>query len=145
MSLYDTDFFQWTQEQAALLRSGRLEALELLHIADELEAMGSRERRELVHRLEELLKHLLKWRYQAGLRSPSWEISITKQRDAIEDLLSDNPSLRHRLDPVTVKAYNRAQRYAAKETGLPVSHFPEICPFSVEQTLDSDYWPEAAG
>lgn len=65
---YERDFYRWTQQQAALIRKGRLEALDLEHIAEELEDMGISSKRELVNRLGVLLAHLLKWRYP--LRKP---------------------------------------------------------------------------
>ena len=42
------------------------------------------------------------------------------------------------------RAYRRARREAAAETGLPLSTFPETCPFTLEQALDDDFWPEPA-
>jgi hypothetical protein len=29
------------------------------------------------------------------------------------------------------------------QTGLPESHFPKICPYSVEQLLDKQFYPES--
>jgi hypothetical protein len=40
-------------------------------------------------------------------------------------------------------AYSRARCEAAKDTGLPLAMFPEACPWSIEQVLDEDFWPEA--
>jgi hypothetical protein len=139
--LYEQDFYAWTQEQAAKLRAGVLADIDVQHLAAEVESMGGSERRELTSRLEELLLHLLKWRYQPGLRGPGWEISISKQRDGLEDLFETSPSLRPKLPEVLSKTYRRARRYAAKETGLPAAMFPEGCPFTVEQILDDYYWP----
>ena len=139
--LYEQDFYAWTQEQAAKLRAGTLADIDVQHLAAEVESVGGSERRELTSRLEELLLHLLKWRYQPGLHGPSGEISISKQRDGLEDLFETSPSLHPKLPEVLSKAYRRARRYAAKETGLPVTMLPEVCPFTVEQILDDHYWP----
>jgi hypothetical protein len=46
--LYERDFFAWAGEQAALLRSGRLNDADILNIAEEIESMGRSEKRELV-------------------------------------------------------------------------------------------------
>ena len=67
-TLYDTDFYAWTNEQAALLRAGRWSEADVENIAEEIESMGRSERRELVSRLTVLLMHLLKWRFQPTLR-----------------------------------------------------------------------------
>lgn len=61
---HETDFYTWTQEQAALLRAGRLAELDTTNLIEEIEDMGRGERRELEYRLSLLLAHLLKWLYQ---------------------------------------------------------------------------------
>ena len=45
MSDYDTDFYAWTQQQAAALRQKAFAALDLEHLAEEIESMGKRDRR----------------------------------------------------------------------------------------------------
>jgi hypothetical protein len=35
-ALYDRDFFEWTVRNAELLRSGRLEEIDLEHVAEEI-------------------------------------------------------------------------------------------------------------
>jgi len=43
-SLYDDDFYAWTQEQAELLRrGGGASALDIEHIAEEIEDLGKSE------------------------------------------------------------------------------------------------------
>ena len=61
-SLHETDFYAWSQEQAALLRAGRIDETDPATIAEEIESMGKTEKRELVSRLSVLLLRLLKWR-----------------------------------------------------------------------------------
>ena len=69
-SLYDRDFYAWANEQAALLRSGKLAEADIENIAEEIESMGRSEKRELVNRLTVLLLHLLKWQFQPGCAAP---------------------------------------------------------------------------
>jgi len=69
--LYETDFYAWANEQAALLRAGKLSAADIEHIAEEIESMGNTEKRALISRLTVLLLHLLKWQFQSGLRGNS--------------------------------------------------------------------------
>ena len=59
-SLYDLDFYAWANQQASLLRAGRLTEADIEHIAEEIESMGRSEKRELVNRLTVLFLHLLK-------------------------------------------------------------------------------------
>jgi len=133
--LYERDFYAWSNQQAALLRAGDLTAADIANIAEEIESMGRSEKRELVSRLTVLLLHRLKWRYQPDRRSRSWELSIDNARDAIEDHLADNPSLKARLAEAVATAYRTARRDAAIETGLPLDTFPAECPWSFDQAM----------
>jgi hypothetical protein len=141
-TLYDTDFYAWTAEQAALLRAGRLSEADVENIAEEIESMGKSERSELINRLAILLAHLLKWRYQPGLRGRSWRLTIDEQRDALRDHLADNPSLKSQLDDLTARAYRRARFGAERETHLPRSIFPPDCPFTFDEAMHPDFWPD---
>lgn len=140
-NLYDSDFFGWTQQQAELLKSGRLSDLDTAHLIEEVEAMGRSERRELTRRLEVLLVHLLKWQYQPAFRGRSWQLTITEQRRRIAKLLANNPSLKPELESCFVDAYDDARFGAMKETGLELETFPGEAPFGVAKALDSDYLP----
>jgi hypothetical protein len=141
-SQYDQDFYAWANEQAALLRSGQLGAADIENIAEEIESMGRSEKRELINRLTVLLLHLLKWQFQPLLQGPSWRTTIRNQRLEIADHLDDNPSLKSLLTETTVRAYRRAIGEAGLETGLPEETFPTECPWSFDQIMDADFWPE---
>lgn len=141
-SLYESDFHQWASRTAEMLRAGTVEESELGHIAEEIESMGISQRRELLGRVRILLIHLLKWRFQPGLRSASWRIAINGQRREIADLLDQMPSLRPVLAAGFDKTYARATADAADETGLPNTDFPRQCPFSLDQALNLDFLPE---
>ena len=141
---YDTDFYAWANEQAALLRSGRLAEADIAHIAEEIETMGRAEKRELVSRLTVLLMHLLKWGFQPGLRGRkgrSWRLTIEEQRKEVLNHLADNPSLESRTEEAMAVAYDVAILKAARETGLDKAAFPAVCPWTFEQAT-SDFWPE---
>jgi hypothetical protein len=139
---YEEDFYAWTMEQAQLLRSGEFSELDIENIAEELESMGRSDKREIESRLTVLLAHLLKWQLQAGLRSRSWSGTIREQRQRIEDLLAESPSLRPLVASIRPGLYARARQRAADETGLPESTFPAECPFTADQILAEDFLPE---
>lgn len=141
-SLYETDFYAWAYEQAALLRAGKLTQADIENIAEEIESMGRSEKRELVSRLRVLLLHLLKWRHQPPRRTPSWRLSILNSRDDLADHLRDNPSLKPQVREAMVDAYRRARREAAIETELPEATFPKECPWTYAEATDENYWPE---
>ena len=143
-TLHDRDFYAWANEQAALLRAGRVSEADIDHIAEEIESMGKSEKRELVSRLEVLLMHLLKWRFQPERRGRSLEVSIANNRDKLEEHLIDNPSLRAQTGEAMSTAYRRARREAALETELPESAFPSVCPWSYDEATSEEFWPGRA-
>ena len=138
---YDEDFVLWTERQAALIRSGRFDLVDWENVAEEIEAMGSRERRELGTRLKILMMHLPKWQFQPQRRSGSWRSTINDQRDEIEQLLGDDPSLRREVESAVRKRYRTARANAAGETGLPLKSLPARCPYTPEQLLDGAFFP----
>jgi Domain of unknown function DUF29 len=139
---YENDFYAWSIEQAALLRAGKLDQVDVKHIAEEIESMGKSEKRELLHRLAVLLCHLLKWAYQPDFRSRSWEITIEGQRFELSLHLKDNPSLKSKLPEVLLDAFRLGKIEAMKETGLSKLVFPTECPWTFEEIMNDAFWPE---
>jgi len=138
--LYHRDFYVWTMEQADLLRRHKPDWMDWENVAEELESMGKKDRRELVSRMTLLLMHLAKWYWQAEKRSPSWSGTIEEQREQIELSLNDSPSLRSFIQYSFQEAWGRAIKKAARETGLPLSTFPEACPWPIDDVL-GDWMP----
>ena len=116
---HDRDYYAWANQQAALLRAGKLSEADIANIAEEIESIARSEKRELVNRLNALLVHLLKWRFQPERRSRSWQLSIANSRDDPTDHLADNPSLKVTLPESVASDYRRTRRSASIETGLP--------------------------
>jgi hypothetical protein len=141
--LYDPDFHAWANEQASLLRAGRLSEADVEHIAEEIESMGKSEKRELVNRLTVLLLHMLRWRHQPALRGNNWRLAPEEQCDQVEEHLADSPSLRGSLREAIVVSYRRAILGAARETGFDRCVFAVACPWSFDQIIDANFCPEA--
>ncbi len=135
MSLYEQDFYQWTIEQANLLKAGALGQLDVTNLIEEMESMGRSEKKELVNRLVVLIAHLLKWDYQPERRGWSWDLTIREQRLKLADHLFDNPSLKAVLGDAIISAYRQAILKAMRETRLCESAFPESCPYTIEQIM----------
>jgi hypothetical protein len=142
-SLYEQDFHAWTVQQSKLLRSRKLDRADLDNIAEEIESMGRSEKRELLSRLTVLLLHLLKWRFQSAFRGNSWRLTIKAQRRGLRRHLRENPSLKSQLDVAMADAYGDALIEAERETGLAAETFPDTSPFSFDQAIDDDFWPDA--
>lgn len=139
---YDFDVIAWANEQAALIRAGRFDLLDIEHIADEIEDVGRSEHREFKSRMAVLLAHLLKWKYQSGYRGNSWRLTIKEQRRGIVLCLKQTPSLKSDLNNLDWMelVWSDAIGIAASETGL--DSLPESCPWSFEQFMNPDFWPE---
>ena len=144
-SLYDFDFYAWSNKQAALLRGGMIAEADIENIAEEIESMGKTEKKELVSRLAVLLLHLLKWQYQSTRRSRSWEATIKTQRNKISRHLAQNPSLKAHVQEVVGWAFEDARLEASGETELPESTFPQACPWTFDQIVDAGFWPGQSG
>ena len=140
--LYETDFYAWTQEQVTQLKAQQWERLDTVNLIEEIEALGRKERQELRNRLGILLGHILKWQFQPDKRSNSWLGTIREQRVQIKLLLADSPSLRPYLDRVFLDAYELGLALAIRETDLGEQIFPAVCPYTLEQTLNSEFLPD---
>lgn len=141
---YDLDFHEWITRNVELLRDGRPSEIDAEHIAEELESMGERDLRQLRSRLQVLVMHLLKWQYQPERQEMSWIQTIDHQRDEIEALLLDSPSLRGTLSAALEQIYPKAVRSADHETGLPAATFPAFCPYLLDDILDAAFLPSGS-
>ena len=139
--LYKTDFYGWTQEQASLLKAQQWNQLDTVNLIEEIETLGRREWQELRNRLGVLLGHLLKWQFQPEKRSNSWLSTIREQRVQIKLLLQDSPSLKPYLDEVFLTVYELGLALAIRETELGEQVFPEICPYTLGETLNPEFLP----
>jgi hypothetical protein len=141
---YEEDLYAWSLEQIALLRARRADRLDWDHLAEEIEWMVGRDRRELKNRLRIVLLHLLKWQGQPGKRGTSWRKSLRTQRGHIRDLLQESPSLRRLVPELVREAFRDALKDAADETGLPPDRFPSDCPYAPDDVLSEEYLPDEA-
>jgi hypothetical protein len=136
MGLYEQDFYQWTQEQAALLKAGALSQIDIENLIEEVEDMGKSQKSELLNRLVVLITHLLKCDYQPERMGKSWELTIKEQRLRIHDHISANPSLKSILGTAVTDAYRYARLKAARETRLPLEIFPEDCKYEIDAVIN---------
>jgi ribosomal protein L29 len=142
---YETDIVAWANEQAYLLRSGMLSAIDIEHIAEEIEDVGKSEQRELASRMAVLLAHLLKWQYQSTRQSSSWQRTIKEQRKAIARRLMNTPSLKTSVNDMEwlADAWGDAVSIAINETGLDC--FPEVCRWPIDSILSENWLPSSNG
>lgn len=101
--------------------------------------MGRSDRHEIASRLLVLVVHLMKLRYQPEKQKGGWFATIRVQRKTIRRRLSRRPSLAAKLADELAAAYADARSDAADETGLPLSAFPDLCPFTLDEILDDRF------
>jgi hypothetical protein len=145
-SLYDRDFYAWTQDQAGKLRArasfDNRGDVDWEHAAEEIEGVGASEKREIRSRLRVLILHLLKSKHQKTGRKSGWRPTIDEQRDRLGMVMEDSPSRLVFSSEALAGAYRLAGSKALSETRLPASTFPAECPFTIEELLDPDFYPE---
>ncbi len=141
MISYEQDLYAWTLDNVALLRKRQFDKLDVDNLIEELEYMARKDKKELVNRLAILLMHLLKWQFQAGRRTLSWQYTVKEQRRKVIRLLQESPSLRYELDLKLAEAYEDGVIKAVKETSLSPDTFPPTCPYTLEQALDDNFYP----
>jgi Domain of unknown function DUF29 len=139
---YDTDFHGWTQAQAAALRAKDLAALDLEHLAEEIEELGSSHQYAIESQLVRLLLHFLKLRYDPATRPRrGWRVPVANARFEIAKRATG--SLQSHPATYLSEAYRKARRLAGLAMERPLTDFPEACPWLIAQVLDEDFWPDA--
>ncbi len=147
---YDTDLALWAEEQARALRdvghAGTNLPIDWENVAEEIEALGKSQGRELASRIRTILVHLLKLQGSPATEpSAGWRETIQVQRNEIEAVLADSPSLRPTIPTVIDNELGKARRVAA----LALAGYGEqsrvdlgsLC-YSADQVLE-DWFPDA--
>ena len=147
--LYEEDFYAWTRDQAASLRRLAKDRwngpLDLRHLAEEIQDVGSERRDAIRSHVRRIIEHLLKLEYSRA-KEPrgGWRSSIINARVEIEDKLTR--SLHRDLGRQLPRLYGRGRLLAAN--GLEAygeaeaaRALPATCPYVLEAVLDVDWYP----
>ncbi len=136
---YEGGLHAWAQEQAALLRAGRLGEIDAANIAEELDDVRGEQFDKLESALRVLLTHMLKWDHQPERRGRSWEATIRVQRLHMAMVLRKTPSLKARIGEALGEAYEEARLDASSETDMDLAVFPEILPYDWAAITDRPF------
>ncbi|MGF1517256.1 MAG: DUF29 domain-containing protein [Nodosilinea sp.] len=139
--LYDRDLALWYAEVVAQLKAGDLASVDLAHLVEEIEGLAARDRRELKTRLKVLLAHLLKRTYVPLPENyRGWENTIDEQREQIQDLLEQSPSLQAYFSEIFEESWQRALKQVQND--YSAVDFPVAWPAasSPEAILTSNLW-----
>lgn len=139
-TLYDSDWYAWTQDQAARLRemppAMRPNGLDIENLAEEVESMGRAQRRELRSLLTQIYIHLLKFEFHPAREARvHWETEIGTFRIQAELSLRDSPSLRPRLSELADEAWKLA---LLRVSGRVAAEAPEIARLMAEAGVSRD-------
>ena len=112
---YDTDLALWAESQARALRDAQRAGTNLPidweNVAEEIEALGKSQARELASRIRTILVHLLKLEASPATEPRTgWRETIAEQRTEIERVLEDSPSLRQRVGQLIARELEPARR-----------------------------------
>jgi hypothetical protein len=142
--LYEEDLYLWSQTQAALLRAGRFEELDLENLIEEVEDLGGALRRSVRNRAITIMMHLLKLQHSPSSEPRlGWRDTIRTQRTR---LLTDlTPTLRHVLAAELAHLYGRARQDAdgsLRDHGeqAAADALPPACPYTLDQ-ITGDWLP----
>jgi hypothetical protein len=141
--LYETDFHLWTQRQADLLRQRRFGDLDLENLIEEVEDLGSNQRHAVESHIQNTLHHLLKLQFSPAVPPRHGrELTVRAQRIQLKRRLT--ASLRNHVGATLVELYADARELAAhdlKQDSVPADRLPLDCPYTLDQILDSDWFP----
>jgi hypothetical protein len=140
--LYEADETAWLDATAELIRGERFADLDYGHLAECLEDMAKRDRREVRSELRTLIAQILGWDYQKDLRTPSRRCTIITLCQDLEENLLTSATLRKHAGAILAECYAKAKELAAAETGLDEKLFPAECPWTLEQLLSADGFGE---
>ena len=143
-SLYETDYMLWVETTLEQIKHRQIDKLDWDNLAEEIESLGIEFRHKVDSYLKQLLIHLLLYGYWTSEREfcgAGWRDKIDNFRDELDTLFESKTLYNFFLTRINL-IYPKARKRALKKTGLSPNCFPEQCPFSVEQLLDLDFYPE---
>lgn len=135
---YDTDFYAWTVQQASLLRAGRLDELDLEHVAEEIESIGKQLRSKL-HDAITLLQATSLIHWSGNATELSFQ-TMEQVRSRAIDLIEEYPGLMCEMDKIVMESWNYAKNIAA--AGHDESVFPVNCPWTATEMLTENWLPK---
>ncbi|NET71734.1 MAG: DUF29 domain-containing protein [Sphaerospermopsis sp. SIO1G2] len=143
-NLYEEDYYLWIETTLRQIQNHDIENLDWENLAEEIESLGIEQRRKVESYLKQLLIHLLLYCYWESEREycqRGWKNEIANFRDELEFSCRSKTLYNYILSCVD-SVYPKARKQAINKSGLPSDVFPVKCPFTVDEILDDDYFPD---
>jgi hypothetical protein len=148
---YDDDFYAWTQYQARVLREMPVpdNRFDRDNVAEEIEDLGKSERNAVRSEVRRILEHFVKLAHSpAGDPRNGWMASVLNARAELDQRVT--ATLRRDIESELPRLYRLARKQA--ELSL-IEHgenkvsriIPAECPYTLDQILAEDWYPEPAG
>jgi hypothetical protein len=114
---YDADLALWAESQARALRdaghAGTNLPIDWENVAEEIEALGKSQARELASLIRTILVHLIQLQASPATEPRGgWHETIIEQRPEIDRIIEDSPSLLQTVGRVIAKEIGSARRQA---------------------------------
>ena len=147
--LYQDDFYAWTRDQAAALRALAEQRwngpLDLLHLAEEVEDLGSEQQWAVESQLERVIEHLLKLEHSPS-QGPrrQWMISVNDARGEIGRRMT--PTIRREVECQLANLYagagvTRSWVCSTMARRMRPRSLPPDCPYAFDDLLADEWWP----
>ncbi len=146
-TLYESDFGAWIEQQAIALKNQDASALDWGNLQEEIESLGISDKRAINSLTRQLLIHLLLYSYWSINRDfylYGWKIEINNFRNDLSDFLDSKNYYKHFKNNID-KNYSKAVKQVklkAEDANL-CFNLPLKCPFTIQQILDDDWYPES--
>jgi len=139
--LYEVDDSLWLEKTVELLRERKYHQLDLENLIEELEDLGRERKHQMASLLEQIIRHLLLlqyWKVERERASNHWRSEILAFRFQINRKMTKN--FYNYLTENFDRIYYEASKYVSVKSQL--DNLPQQCPYSLEQLLDEDWFPE---
>jgi hypothetical protein len=140
--LYQSDYLAWHERTLQQLKEKNLIDVDVDNLVEVLENLVRDIKRSAESFLKQIITHLLLIEYWQSekINHRHWAAEIVNFRDELATDMTTN--LQKHLAQVKEKIYQKSVRYVTIKTGLNKKIFPSECPYSLEQLLDSDWFPD---
>jgi Domain of unknown function DUF29 len=163
VSSYERDFSAWALAQAAALRAVRdavasagrrrvdlepvLRTLDWDNLAEEIEGLARRDRRELASRIVTIMEHLAKLENSlASEPRRGWIDTVEREREEALEIMRDSPSLRREIPGLIARRTRAAVRRALGDLvsrgEMSQAAAARIKPDYTEERVLGDWLPE---
>ena len=148
-SLYQTDYYAWTKQQAAALRALAARransTLDLENLAEEVESLGRSDLNTVRSQVQRIIEHLLKLEHSPSAQPRAdWRHSVRQAREQVEDHIT--ASMLADIMADLAKLFERGRHEAAfglRKHGEndAAKALPQACPYRFDQIVDQDWYP----